>query len=328
MHLLIRNVCALWFPGSVNNTWKQGEWEYKPQTNHKFINIKRHEENNNNNNNKNHNSRHHHYRHHNHHQHRQQHTNAFIEDVRDSSDTASAANKLFIDSITECWPKDWLPYDCPNVRISAINYDTDPHLWRPIWYPSRKRTNLMSRANKMIKLLVENRIGENRPIVWVGHSKGGLYIKQIIVSAHMSQMPDLRCLWQSTRGVLFYSVPHSGSPLADLNLPFLTQSIEMIEIRKSKGNLRFLEYEQRGTNDFYFCRFSKHSGLAPTLRDAVSKWHVQYQRVQFHRNGIDAIVRTLLADYRSNIGRYVSSVRWEWKSPRIPHFFRADFEPQ
>lgn len=211
--------------GSVHNTWKQGEWEYKPQANHQFIKIKRHEGNIINATN-------------NHHQ-RSNHrpnpqTNAFIEDVRDSGGAVHTTNEFLIDSITECWPKDWLPYDCPNVRISAINYDTDPYLWRPIWYPARKRTNLMSRANKMIKLLVENRIGENRPIVWVGHSKGGLYVKQVIVNAHMSRAAETKCLWQSTRGVLFYSVPHSGSPLADLNLPLLSQSIEMIEIRKSK----------------------------------------------------------------------------------------------
>lgn len=226
----------------MNNTWKQGEWEYKPQTNHKLVNIKRHEGSNNTTNNH---HRHPHHKHHHHH-HQNHQTNAFIEDVRVSSDTVKATNQLLIKPITECWPKDWLPHDCPNVRISAINYDTDPYLWRPIWYPKRKRTNLMSRANKMIKLLVENGIGDQRPIVWVGHSKGGLYVKQVIVNAYMSQMPDMQCLWQSTRGVLFYSVPHSGSPLADLNLPFLTQSIEMIEIRKSKtlkiiifGNYKF-----------------------------------------------------------------------------------------
>lgn len=136
-------------------------------------------------------------------------------------------------SLSECWPKDWLPLDCPNVRVSAINYDTDPHLWRPVWYPKRTRTNLMVRASKMLKLLIANNVGVNRPIIWVGHSKGGLYIKQIIVNAYMSKAIIAEHIWKSTRGILFYSVPHRGSPLADLNLPFLAQSIEMIEIQKS-----------------------------------------------------------------------------------------------
>lgn len=137
-------------------------------------------------------------------------------------------------SLSECWPKDWLPIDFPNARISAINYDTDPYLWGPLWVPRQYRTNLVHRANEMIKLLVKHRIGVDRPIVWIGHSKGGLYIKQIIVNALTENSVETQSIWQSTKSILFYSVPHRGSPLANLNLPFLKQSIEMIEIRRSE----------------------------------------------------------------------------------------------
>lgn len=34
---------------------------------------------------------------------------------------------------TDCWPRDWLPLDCPYVRVITISYSTDPYLWRPIW---------------------------------------------------------------------------------------------------------------------------------------------------------------------------------------------------
>lgn len=144
-------------------------------------------------------------------------------------------------TLSECWPKDWLPIDFPNARISAINYDTDPYLWGPLWLPRQYRTNLVHRANEMIKLLVKHQIGVNRPIVWIGHSKGGLYIKQIIVNALTENLDETRSIWQSTKSVLFYSVPHRGSPLANLNLPFLKQSIEMIEIRRSM-NWQFFDF--------------------------------------------------------------------------------------
>lgn len=65
-----------------------------------------------------------------------------------------------------------LPIDFPSARVLAINYDTDPHLWRPIWRKSRKRSSLGDRAMKMIRILVDHQIGVQRPIVWVGHSKG------------------------------------------------------------------------------------------------------------------------------------------------------------
>lgn len=147
-----------------------------------------------------------------------------------STATTNSFNSATLESLSQCWPKDWLPIDFPTARVTAINYDTDPHLWRPIWYPSRKRSSLAIRAMKMIRILVEHNIGVNRPIIWVGHSKGGLYIKQIIVNAHEC---NAYWLWKSSSAVLFYSVPHRGSPLAELNLPLLTRSIEMIEIQKS-----------------------------------------------------------------------------------------------
>lgn len=39
-----------------------------------------------------------------------------------------------IKEFTNCWPRDWLPLDCPYVRVISISYSTDPYLWRPIWF--------------------------------------------------------------------------------------------------------------------------------------------------------------------------------------------------
>lgn len=33
----------------------------------------------------------------------------------------------------DCWPRDWLPLDCPYARVITVGYNTDPYLWRPIW---------------------------------------------------------------------------------------------------------------------------------------------------------------------------------------------------
>lgn len=40
---------------------------------------------------------------------------------------------------SECWPKDWIPKDCPGVRVIGITYTTDPYLWRPIWIKGQCR---------------------------------------------------------------------------------------------------------------------------------------------------------------------------------------------
>lgn len=189
--------------GSSDSTWKQGEWMTESQRHCKWVKIKRNDRNNN-------------------------------DSIASNLPSPSLSTNQLFNAVSQCWPKDWLPLDCPNIRVSAINYDTDPYLWRPVWYPKLKRSNLKARAYKMMEVLVEHRIGYQRPIVWVGHSKGGLYIKQIIVNAHESETESLaHLLWKSSKAILFYSVPHRGSPLADLNLPLLARSIEMIEIQKS-----------------------------------------------------------------------------------------------
>ncbi|XP_021711054.1 uncharacterized protein LOC5564131 [Aedes aegypti] len=137
------------------------------------------------------------------------------------------------ESWSPCWPGDWLPLDCPGVRVIAINYTTDPYLWRPVWITKRNRSNLVDRSREMANMLIEKGVGKGHPIVWVGHSKGGIFIKQIIVDAWESGRPAAEPLWRSSRGTFFYSVPHRGSPLADFNLPLLRQSIELTEIQKN-----------------------------------------------------------------------------------------------
>lgn len=137
------------------------------------------------------------------------------------------------ENYSRCWPGDWLPIDCPGVRVIALNYTTDPYLWRPIWVRKRNRTSLTERSREMTQHLIEKGVGVGRPIIWVGHSKGGIFIKQIIVDAWESGRTASENLWRSSKGVLFYSVPHRGSPLADFNLPLLRQSVELTEIQKS-----------------------------------------------------------------------------------------------
>lgn len=43
------------------------------------------------------------------------------------------------ETYSKCWPKDWIPVDCPGARAIALNYTTDPYLWRPVWIKKRNR---------------------------------------------------------------------------------------------------------------------------------------------------------------------------------------------
>lgn len=54
-------------------------------------------------------------------------------------DTENCDCYLEEEPYSECWPKDWLPKDCPGVRVIAITYTTDPYLWRPVWVKEKLR---------------------------------------------------------------------------------------------------------------------------------------------------------------------------------------------
>nr|XP_022908187.1 protein SERAC1 [Onthophagus taurus] len=148
--------------------------------------------------------------------------------------------------LSKCWPRDWLPIDCPGVRAIALNYTTDPHLWRPIWIKKRNRTSMTERSKEMIGHLLDLGVG-NKPIIWVGHSKGGLFIKQILIDSW--ENIELSKIYQQTKSILFYSVPHKGSYLADCTLPLLKRSVELTEIQRNcpfvlNLHTRFLEFLQ------------------------------------------------------------------------------------
>ncbi|KAI5748351.1 hypothetical protein M8J77_024623 [Diaphorina citri] len=141
---------------------------------------------------------------------------------------------------SKCWPKDWLPLDCPGVRIIAVNYSTDPFLWKPFWIPTQQRLPMKERGREMMNLLLELGVGSH-PIVWVGHSKGGLFVKQMLVHAYESENPSDIALCRNSKAILFYSVPHRGSPLASIDFPLLTRSIELREVMADSLEVQYLQ---------------------------------------------------------------------------------------
>lgn len=90
---------------------------------------------------------------------------------------------------------------------------------------------MLQRGREMMEHLKEIGVGK-RPIIWVGHSKGGLFVKQMLVDAFENGGEPLACMYENTKAIMFYSVPHMGSACADINLPLLRQSIELTEVQK------------------------------------------------------------------------------------------------
>ncbi|XP_072541824.1 protein SERAC1 isoform X3 [Salminus brasiliensis] len=141
---------------------------------------------------------------------------------------------------TECWPKSWLAADCPNLRILSVEYDTHLSDWRAKCPVENQRKSLVYRSGELLKKLKAAGVGE-RPVVWVAHSMGGLLVKKMLLDA--SNDPELSPLVKNTKGVLFYSVPHYGTSMAEysVNVRYLLfPSIEVKELCRDSPALRNL----------------------------------------------------------------------------------------
>ncbi|XP_041968751.1 uncharacterized protein LOC121725735 [Aricia agestis] len=108
-------------------------------------------------------------------------------EVSDSEKCEAGCGCICDECYSSCWPRDWVPADHPGARVISINYTSDPHLWRPLWIKPSKRLQLHERAEQMMSQLMELGVGE-RPIIWVGHSKGGLFIKQMYCEGYAAYM--------------------------------------------------------------------------------------------------------------------------------------------
>ena len=137
---------------------------------------------------------------------------------------------------TLCWPKDWLPNDLPNIRVLAVHYNTKLSEWSLTCPVEKQKYSLDNQSLEIKEKLVKCGVGE-RPIIWVAHSMGGLIVKKILISPNNNQIVD------STKGALFYSVPHLGSPVATQSEKarfILFPSVEANELSQTSTNLKEL----------------------------------------------------------------------------------------
>uniref|UniRef100_A0A8C8GFQ1 Protein SERAC1 n=1 Tax=Oncorhynchus tshawytscha TaxID=74940 RepID=A0A8C8GFQ1_ONCTS len=142
---------------------------------------------------------------------------------------------------TECWPKSWLAADCPNLRVLSVEYDTHLSDWRAKCPVENQRMSLAYRSRELLKKLKSAGVGD-RPVVWVSHSMGGLLVKKMLLDA--SRDPDMKELMKNTKGVMFYSVPHHGTFMAEysVNVRYLLfPSVEITNILLEFNVLSFAE---------------------------------------------------------------------------------------
>ncbi|XP_058832132.1 protein SERAC1 isoform X3 [Topomyia yanbarensis] len=140
-----------------------------------------------------------------------------------------------------CWPMEWLPKDFPNIRVIGLNYDSSLSQWSASGCPCEKYDGkLEKRATEFLRKLAKSNIGQDRPVVWVGHSMGGLLIKSIIVQAAESDDPTVQRIAQNSRAIMFLGTPHRGSAVAKLKQHTSALVWPSVEVRELEENSKQL----------------------------------------------------------------------------------------
>ena len=103
----------------------------------------------------------------------------------------------------------------------------------------------------MLSGLLKAGVG-SRPVIFVGHSMGGLIIKQILTRAQESEEDSLKDLVNNTKGVVFYSTPHDGSQIASLSKYIKLIFFPSVEVQELEPNNPTLATLNRSFKDFVY----------------------------------------------------------------------------
>lgn len=121
------------------------------------------------------------------------------------------------------WAKKWLLEDLKqdrcNPRVLSIGYDAQLLASDSEW----RTMSFYDTSHDIASKLESARVGcGDRPVIFVTHSLGGIVVKQMLKDAAESSTSHLL---ESVSGVLFYGVPHHGSPVAQVIQAFKPRSL-------------------------------------------------------------------------------------------------------
>ncbi|KAL5349520.1 hypothetical protein ACLOAV_005815 [Pseudogymnoascus australis] len=108
------------------------------------------------------------------------------------------------------WLRDFLPAEIPNARILTYGYDTK----LPGSQSTASIVDLSRKFLESVKTIQKQ--CEDRPIILIGHSLGGLVIKEALAQAAEGS-PDDRKIFRLCYAVIFFGVPNRGLESSSLN---------------------------------------------------------------------------------------------------------------
>ncbi|KAK4164656.1 putative kinesin light chain, partial [Cladorrhinum sp. PSN259] len=106
------------------------------------------------------------------------------------------------------WLKDFLPASLPRpARVMLFAYNSSPAI-------EASAIKLDDHAKKLLHWLHLEREDEQRPIVFICHSLGGLVVKQALVEAKLDE--SYKSIFEATCLLAFFATPHQGGNYASV----------------------------------------------------------------------------------------------------------------
>jgi triacylglycerol esterase/lipase EstA (alpha/beta hydrolase family) len=100
------------------------------------------------------------------------------------------------------WLQADLPEHTPDARIFLYQYSATAVY-------GKDKDTFVGKASELLEAIRIERDGlESRPIIFLGHSMGGLLIKQALINAHNN--PKYTQIKDATTGIAFFATPHRG----------------------------------------------------------------------------------------------------------------------
>ncbi|KAK0665214.1 hypothetical protein QBC41DRAFT_16307 [Cercophora samala] len=100
------------------------------------------------------------------------------------------------------WLQQDLPRVVPDARIFLYEYDSKAVF-------GKDRSTFIDKATELLETVrCERDKKDTRPILFIGHSLGGLLIKQALINAHNN--PKFTEIKDVTTGLAFFATPHNG----------------------------------------------------------------------------------------------------------------------
>jgi hypothetical protein len=118
-----------------------------------------------------------------------------------------------------CWPQTWFVKEFPAAHVLSVSYNGS------IRKDSEVVLDMYRVGENLTSDLLQEDIGQlpDCPVIMVGHSFGGLIMKQVYRHAHEElhssregfKKAQLEKFLGNVRGVFYYATPHRGSKLMD-----------------------------------------------------------------------------------------------------------------